>query len=133
MKMKKISFDEVFDAIKQKDFPEVDFVVAIGRGGVVPGAMVANLLGKDFEVLWLNLRDEDNEVVRDKPELGKEIDFDYEGKKILIVDDVSRSGSTLLEAKKILKGAEVTTFVLNGKADIHLFDKDECFMWPWKV
>ena len=57
--------------------------------------------------------------------------FSEKEKKVLLVDDVSRTGATLGKAKELLKGNEVNTFVLKGKADYSIFEIDGCVEWPW--
>ena len=52
-------------------------------------------------------------------------------KKILLVDDFSRTGKTFKEAKKLLKGAKIKTFVINGKADYKLYSYKTCLKFPW--
>jgi hypoxanthine phosphoribosyltransferase len=55
------------------------------------------------------------------------------GARILLVDDVSVSGQTLALARSLLKGYEVITFTLKGKADFVLFPEiTACVNWPWK-
>ena len=127
---KKVSFDEIIKKINEIDFPDVDIIVAIAHGGIVPGAIIANLLKKDFSIIYLNYRDESNNPYYNEPKLLKELDFDYKNKKILIVDDVSRTGKTLSKAKEILN-SNVKTFVINGKADYSLYNCDECLQLPW--
>ncbi|MBP7434248.1 hypothetical protein KA996_11965 [bacterium] len=68
---------------------------------------------------------------RSNPELIQPIEFSYSGKKILVVDDRSKTGATLQKAKELLAGAAlVKTFAVNGKADYSLFD-EPCFKMPW--
>jgi len=49
----------------------------------------------------------------------------------LLVDDFSRTGKTFEEAKKILKGSKIKTFVVNGKADYGLHNYPCCVKFPW--
>jgi hypoxanthine phosphoribosyltransferase len=62
-----------------------------------------------MDILWLNLRDEKNNIIRTEPQLiGKNIEL--KNKKILLVDDVSRTGKTLEKAKQLLNGNEIKNF-----------------------
>lgn len=130
MENKKIKFEEIIEKLKGINFGEIDLVVAIARGGIVPGSLIANILKKDLKVIWLNFRDDSHKPQHDFPILTKDIDFDTKNKKILIVDDVSRSGATINKAKSIL-GKNTKTFVINGKADFSLYNNDECLLMPW--
>jgi xanthine phosphoribosyltransferase len=61
------------------------------------------------------------------------VDFDFKDKKILLVDDRIKSGSTIVVAKQILSEAKVVkTFAVNGNADYALFN-ESCFRFPWMV
>jgi uncharacterized protein len=126
----KIKFDDFLSDLEKIDFGDIDMVVAIGRGGIVPGALIASLLNKEYHVLWLNFRDEIHKPKYKEPQLSKKIDFEHKNKKILLVDDVSRTGSTLNKAKELLK-ADIKTFVVNGNADISMYHYKQCIEWPW--
>ena len=78
-----------------------------------------------------NLRDEQQRPKYDKPQLLEAIDFDFKGKRILLVDDRIKTGSTIVLAKELLKEAAVIkTFAVNGTADYALYD-ETCFRFPW--
>jgi len=125
---------EVQQRIKTLQFQEsFDLIVAVARGGIIPAVMLQAVLGCDLEWLWLNFRDDQQNPIRDRPELVKPLAFDPTGKTILVVDDRSRTGSTLNRAKEYLAGARlIRTLVVNGEADYKLFD-DDCFYFPWRM
>lgn len=114
-------------------FPPVDAVIAIERGGRVPGEMIAELLDRPIGFLRLAYRDDSNAVQHAAPMLLHRTAIPCStGGRILLVDDVSASGSTLQRATRELPGFEVTTFVLKGTADIVAFPElDVCVTWPW--
>jgi len=129
--MKKLTKREILNKIKKINFPEFDLIVAINRGGIHPAKLLAKHLGLKVKTITINYRD-DNHVPRYKsPKLIKELKTKLENKKILLVDDVSRTGKTLRTAKKLLKENKIKTFVINGKADYSLFNCKECFKFPW--
>jgi uncharacterized protein len=128
------SFDEVLERIRAIEIPETfDIVVAIANGGIIPAAMINQRLGCEFQLLKLNLRDAMQNKLYDKPKLLAEIDFDFKGKRILLVDDRVKTGTTLEFAKELLsEAAVVKTLAVNGMADYCLYD-ESCFRFPWLV
>lgn len=117
--------------------PDVDLVVGIATGGVVPATLVAYELGLPLAIIEINYRDEDNTPQRPAPELLGAGQIPPDTQTILLVDDVSVSGQTLDYAKSLLPGRQITTFVMKGRpgsADFILFDDvPECVFWPWKL
>ncbi len=130
--MEKLTLEQILDRLREIKFPKFDLIAAIGKGGIIPASLIQNILDVDMKILWLNFRDKDNKIIYEKPKLVKKKDFSVENKKILIVDDVSRTGKTLEEAKRFLKGNQIKTFVVNGKADYNIVNKKECVLMPWK-
>ncbi len=114
-----------------------DIIVGIARGGIIPSSILSFIHEKELFFMWLNLYGEGMppEKVNDKPRLVKSFDFNVSGKKILLVDDLSRSGETIEYAKSILKNkgaSEIRSFVLVGKGDYSLADFKGCVSFPWK-
>jgi len=128
-----ISLDVMMQQIKELVTGRYDLVVAIGRGGILPGYLAARYLDIPLEIIYLHFRNEQHQQELPEPCLTKEIDFSVENKKILLFDDVANSGKTLNVAKKFLFGAvEITTAVISGNADISLTGPhDCCIKWPW--
>ncbi|HLU88560.1 MAG TPA: phosphoribosyltransferase [Cyclobacteriaceae bacterium] len=128
-----LSFSEISNAIKKYPFPKADLVIGVGRGGIVPASLVAHQLSADLHIVFVSYRDDDNQPKFPAPVLLQELDPDHQTGRILIVDDVSVSGKTLAALKEKLRGRQVETFVLKGKADHVLFpDINSCVHWPWK-
>jgi len=128
--MRKISFEELVYKLRKVKFGKFDLIFAIGKGGITLGGLIQHILDIPMEIIWLNFRDEDHKVIHKKPILIKEFK-EIKNKKILLVDDVSRTGSTLRKAKSLLKGNEIKTFVFNGKADYNIINSKECVKLPW--
>lgn len=128
------SFDEVLERVRAIEIPEqFDMVVAIANGGIIPAAMINQRLGCEYHLLKLNLRDAMQNKLYDKPKLLAEIDFDYKDKRILLVDDRVKTGTTLQFAKELLSDAAVIkTLAVNGIADYCLYN-EPCFRFPWIV
>lgn len=128
------TFDEMMARVREIEFKEeFDMVVAIANGGIIPAALINQRLGCDFQLLKLNLRDAMQQKLYDRPKLLEAIDFDFRGKRILLVDDRVKTGTTLEFAKELLaEAALIRTLAANGVADYSLFD-EPCFRFPWLV
>lgn len=129
-----LSFTEISSRLRAIQLPETDLVIGIGTGGIVPASLVAFHLNCDLHIITLNYRDEsntpryENPVIVDMPEMPA-----LQGKRILLVDDVSVSGKTLNEALKHFDGLKIKTLTMKGKADYVLFPEiKDCVKWPWK-
>lgn len=130
----RLEFHTISVRMRELKLPELDMVVGIARGGIVPASMVAHQLGVPLVLLHLNYRDDHNRPQRPQPQLLQPILFDPTGKRVLLVDDVSVTGATLQVAKTYLKGTRITTLTLKGKADLVLFPEvRDCVDWPWRV
>lgn len=128
-----LSFKEIATRLKTIDFPSFDVVIGIGTGGVPAATMVAYHLNAELYVMTMNYRDEKNTPLYDSPQMLSKPSWQLDGKRILLVDDVSVSGKTMNAALEILKGYEVKTCAMKGKADFVLFPEiKDCVKWPWK-
>lgn len=128
------SFDEIVARLKEIRFEQhFDIIVAIANGGLVPAAMLNQLLNIDIQVLRINFKDEKQKPRYESPQLLQKINFDYKEKKILLVDDRIKSGATIVLAKELLKDAAlIKTFAVNGNADYALYNEN-CFRFPWTL
>ena len=102
-----------------RDGFEPEVVVAIARGGLLPGGAIAYALGaKNCGALNVEFYTGIGTVL-DAPELlPPELDMSYlEGRRVLLVDDVADSGRTLDLAVRLLteRGAEVRSAVIFTK------------------
>lgn len=128
------SFDEVMERFRTIAIPDkFDCIVAIANGGIVPAAIINQRLQKEIYILKINLRDENQCPKYNSPRLMSPIDFDFDGKRILLVDDRIKTGSTIRFACELMeKALSIKTFAVNGNADYALFD-EPCFRFPWIV
>lgn len=125
---------EITARIKAVPLPEVDWIVAVARGGLFPGTLLAFHLDLPLGVLHLNYRHDDNRPRYETPKILTEKRLPNEPCRVLLVDDVSVSGKTLNAACQLLAGHYITTFVLKGSADIVVFPEiGECVDWPWTL
>jgi xanthine phosphoribosyltransferase len=154
MPVREKSFAEVLERFREIVIDEpFDLIVAIANGGIVPAGILAQRLdgdgscgdgGNDGEssektggiavrLLRINLRDENQRPRYDTPRLIAPIDFEFAGKRILLVDDRIKSGSTIRLARELLSDAAVVrTFAVNGEADYALYN-EQCFRFPWII
>ncbi len=125
---------EVMDRFRSIEFhDEFDMIVAIANGGITPAAIINQRLQKELQLLKINLRDENQCPKYERPQLIAPIDFDFKGKRILLVDDRIKTGSTIQLAKELMHEAKyIKTFAVNGNADYALFD-ESCFRFPWII
>ncbi len=130
--MQSKSFEEVLIRFREiAILDDFDMIVAIAQGGLIPAAILNQRLQIDLHAVYINLRDESHQAHRKSPSLLKPIDFDFVGKKVLLVDDRIKTGATIVVAKELLKEAAlIKTFAVNGQADYALYD-ETCFKFPW--
>ena len=128
------TFNEVMDRFRSITFEdEFDIIVAIANGGIVPAGIINQRLQREVHLLKINLRDECQHPKYDRPKLLAPIDFDFRNKRILLVDDRIKTGSTIMLAKELMQDARmIKTFAVNGNADYALFD-ETCFKFPWII
>ncbi len=128
-----LNFIEIARRFKQAALPEVDMVVGIATGGIVPASLAAYELERPLTLLHINYRAKDNTPQHDAPLLLKETAVSLPPKRILLVDDVSVSGQTFDLARRLLSEHHVVTLALKGTADYVLFPEIKtCVQWPWK-
>lgn len=126
------TFEEVLERFRRIDITEsFDMIVAVANGGIVPAGILCRKLSLPVYLLRLNLRDACRNRLYDEPKLLSPVDFEYRGKRILLVEDRIKTGTTIEYAKKLLDGAAVVkTFAVNGNADYALYN-GPCFPFPW--
>lgn len=126
------TFDEVLERFRTIEIQEeFDLIVAVANGGIVPAAIINQRLQKEIHLLKINLRDEYQHPKYDQPKLLRPIDFEFKNKRILLVDDRIKTGSTIRLAKELMREAAlIKTFAVNGNADYALYD-ESCFKFPW--
>jgi len=138
-------FDELVTEVAEsvRSEYEVDVVVGVGKGGLVPAAIVARKLGvEEFYSVTVRFYDEGRppKQVLDRPRITRQNVGDLSSKRVLVVDDFSRSGLTLDIVKKLLldKGAEevrTAVVVLREDAravpDYYGLKFNGCVIFPW--
>ena len=128
-------FGELCRALALKIFREYDpeVVIGIAKAGVIPGAVVASILQRDFASIAItrNAPGAMPTVIAGPPRL-------VTGKRVLIVDETCESGSTMklaLAAVRDLKPAAVKTAVSfktgTYKPDFYALENENFIILPW--
>ena len=130
--MKLITWTEFFEKFNKINFKKYDLIVAIAKGGLIPASFIQYKLDIPLQIIHINFRDKSHNPLYEEPKLLKDFEK-IKDKKILLVDDVSRTGKTLQKAKQILEDNEIDTFLINGNANYSLFEEKECLDMPWKT
>lgn len=93
------------EQIQQKNLV-VDTIVAVQRGGCIPGVLLSHIMGiTDFYTIGVRttVTDQIHSVRFEEPIISVDYSLNnIKGKKILIVDDVVNTGNTINETKKQL-------------------------------
>lgn len=111
---------------------EIDFVVGMSRGGLIPAAMIATNINKPLVAIYIDKQDN---IYLDRTDWLK-------GKNVLFIDDICRSGLTMnlaVDAIKKKKPKSVKTLTLfnvtsikNKKSSPDLTkDMDTDVTLPW--
>jgi uncharacterized protein len=133
-------FGELCRALAMRVAREYDpeMVVGIARAGVIPGAIVASLLRVDFFSMKISRR-EGGQRVRQRPAVLSAAPIQAEGKRVVLVDEITTSGDTLrlgLAALRDVGPNEIrtaTAFVrpMGYKPDFHALETDATVIFPW--
>lgn len=118
--------------------PEV--IVGVARAGVIPGAVVACMMRRDFFSLKITRR-EGGQVVRQRPSVLSAAPRQARGKRVLVVDEITTSGDTLrlaLAAVRDVNPAEVRTATCFARPtgyqpDYHALATASTLVYPWDL
>jgi hypothetical protein len=142
------SWDEIFDMcvegaskIEELGF-KFDIIVALSRGGLIPGRIISDLLEiKDIVVLdvkyytGIGSRSE-------KPKITELVTNTIRSKNILVVDDVVDSGESVKASAEYLKTFDPKTmkiFTLHAKPhrivnpDLFIKETTAWIIYPWEL
>jgi len=126
----------------KKDGYDPDTIVAVARGGLVPGRILADLLQKKNVCSFQMGHWEDDATLSDTPRIVFPLpEVDLTGCRVLVVDDVSDEGCTLEGVLAYITGRvfELRTVVVVSKADSRLrpdytalsLDDWRWVLFPW--
>ena len=125
-------------AVKVAHEYDPDMIVGIARAGVIPGAVIASILRRDFFSLKITRRS-GAEAAYDQPRLLTSAPAQARGKRVLIVDEICTTGETMrmaLAAVRAVNPAEVRTassFIKAGRyrPDYFAVETDATVIFPW--
>ncbi|MEO8192813.1 MAG: phosphoribosyltransferase family protein [Gemmatimonadales bacterium] len=124
-------------ALKVSREYDPDMVVGVATAGVVPGAVVAAMLGREFHSIVVSRRFR-AEATRETPAIFGAAPVEVRGKRVLIVDETCDSGDTLRLAVGAIVNAgaaEVRTAVgfMTGtyEPDFHALATASTIVLPW--
>jgi hypoxanthine phosphoribosyltransferase len=124
-------------ALKVARSYDPDMVVGIATAGVVPGAVVAAMLGKEFHSIVISRRYR-SDGPRDTPAVFSAAPHEVRDKRILIVDETCDSGETmrLAVAAIVNAGATEVRTAVGFKTgaydpDFHALATESTIILPW--
>ena len=124
-------------ALKVARAYDPELVVGIATAGVIPGAVIAAILGREFHSLVVSRKFHASEA-RKTPEVFGSAPKEVRGKRVLIVDETCDSGDTLrlaISAVNEAGAAEIKTAVGirtgNYAPDFHAIATEATIILPW--
>lgn len=129
----------------QKDNFKPELIVAVSRGGLVPAQIISHSIeNSELYVIKADYYKDDvakNDMTwNKKPLITQKLDKCIEGKRILVVDEVTDSGATAIEVKKYiesLKPREARYLTVHWKPwskfkpDYYAERVDGWIVYPW--
>lgn len=121
-------------ALRVAQHYDPELVIGITKAGVIPGAVVASILQRDFAAMAVTRRSAGQmpELVSGPPAAG------VAGRRVLVVDETCDTGHTLklaLNEVLALRPAEARTAVSikTGayEPDFHALETDKLIILPW--
>jgi len=115
-----------------------DVVIGIATAGVIPAAVIADILQVDFYSMKIS-RMADGQRVSQEPMLLSTAPVQAAGRRVLLVDEITTSGDTLrlaLAAVRDVVPEEIRTatcFCRPGgyQPDFHALQTDALIVFPW--
>jgi hypoxanthine phosphoribosyltransferase len=124
-------------ALKVARAYDPEIVIGIATAGVIPGAVIAAILGREFHSLVVS-RKYRSAREREVPEVFGSAPREVRGKRVLIVDETCDSGETIrlaLSAVQAAGAAEVRAAVAFRTGpyapDFHAIATESTIILPW--
>ena len=123
-------------ALKVARSYDPEIVVGVATAGVIPGAVVAAILEREFRSFLVCRRDQ--QQVRETPSVLGAAPHEVRGRRVLIVDETCDSGATMRLAVAAIVNAgaaEVRTAVSfktgSYEPDFHALATESTIVLPW--
>jgi uncharacterized protein len=132
-------FGELSRALALKVVRDYDpeIIVGVATAGVVPGAVIAAILDREFHSIVVSRRYQADRV-RETPAVFGEVPHAVRGKRVLLVDETCDSGETMrLAVSAVVNGgaSEVRTAVAFKTGpydpDYHALATESTIVLPW--
>ena len=133
-------FGELCRALALRVYREYDpdIVIGIATAGVIPAAVIADILQVDFYSMKITRREE-GQVVRQEPVLLSKAPIQAAGKRVLLVDEIATSGDTLrlaLASVRDVVPEEIRTATCfmrpsGYKPDFYALSTEDLIVFPW--
>lgn len=114
-----------------------DLVIGIATSGVIPGAVIAAILDRDFQSMIVSRR-WGTERVRETPAILGEVPREVRDRRVLLVDETCDSGDTIRLAANAIVNAgasELRTAVCfktgSYTPDFHALATESMIVLPW--
>lgn len=124
-------------ALKVARAYDPDIVIGIANAGVVPGAVIAAILDREFHSILVSRRHR-TERVRQTPAVFGQVPTEVRGHRVLLVDETCDSGETMRLALSAVVNAgasEVKTAVAfktgDYAPDFHAIATQSTVILPW--
>ena len=145
-----VTWDDLDDLVSElaerlATIPAPDVVLAISRGGLVPAGMLGYRMGwRDMLLAAVVVYDDESGFRGEAEFLQFPADEQLRGKRVLIIDEVWDSGTTIaaVSARIRAAGGEPVTAVLHykpGKSrvdivpDLYIVETDDWVIYPFKA
>ena len=124
-------------ALKVARAYDPEIVIGIATAGVIPGAVIAAILGREFHSLVVS-RKYRSQSERESPAIFGSAPREVSGRRVLIVDETCDSGDTIrlaLSAVQEAGAAEIRTAVAFQTGpyapDFHAIATESTIILPW--
>jgi hypoxanthine phosphoribosyltransferase len=124
-------------ALKVARAYDPEIVIGVATAGVIPGAVIAAILGREFHSLVVSRKFHATKM-RETPEVFGSAPREVRGKRVLIVDETCDSGDTMrlaISAVAEAGAAEIRTAVAirtgNYAPDFHAIATESTIILPW--
>jgi xanthine phosphoribosyltransferase len=147
-KTQKLTWDELNQYAKNiaGRISHTTHIIAIGGGGIIPAGLIAyhyyRIYGRHIQIRYIYAASYTDRVQRDAtiswPSLEISEDLRRQEDKVLIVDDISDTGNTLIAFKDVFPKAKTATIIYRHSSSVipnywgHSTKELDWFVFPWE-